>query len=90
MGGKRFYASGDTGDVPEIRALPNIDVAFLCMNLPFTMSTTNAALVVRDLRPKVIYPYHYRNQDNTFSDLVDFKRRVGQDLGIEVRLRKWY
>jgi L-ascorbate metabolism protein UlaG (beta-lactamase superfamily) len=90
LGGKRFFISGDTGDIPEIRALPNIDVAFLCMNLPFTMSITNAALSVRDFRPKVVYPYHYRNQDNSLSDLVDFKRRVGQDLGIEVRLRKWY
>ncbi|MDB6030607.1 MAG: metal-dependent hydrolase, partial [Verrucomicrobiales bacterium] len=90
LGGKRFFISGDTGDIPEIRALPNIDVAFLCMNLPYTMSITNAALSVRVFRPKVVYPYHYRNSDNSLSDLVDFKRRVGQDLGIEVRLRKWY
>jgi L-ascorbate metabolism protein UlaG (beta-lactamase superfamily) len=90
IGGRRIYASGDTEDVPEIRALPNIDVAFLCINRPFTMPVDRAASAVRDFRPKVIYPYHYRNQDGTFSDLADFKRRVGQDLGIEVRLRKWY
>ena len=90
LGGKRIYVSGDTEDIAEMRALTNIDVAFLCMNLPYTMSITNAALAVRDFRPRIVYPYHFRNADNTYSDLADFKRRVGQDLGIEVRLRKWY
>ena len=90
IGGRRLYMSGDTGDTPEMRALPDIDVAFLCMNLPFTMSVTDAASATRAFRPKVVYPYHFQNQDSTFSDLNDFKRRVGQDLGIEVRLRKWY
>ena len=90
LGGKRIYLSGDTEDIPEMRALTNIDVAFLCMTLPYTMSITNAAAIVRDFRPRIVYPYHFRNADNTYSDLADFKRRVGQDLGIEVRLRKWY
>ena len=90
IGGKRIYMSGDTGDITEMRLLPNIDVAFVCMNVPFTMNITNAASAVRDFRPKVIYPYHYKNQDGTFADLNEFKRRVAQDLGIEVRLRKWY
>ena len=87
---RRFYASGDTGPIPETRALSKIDVAFLCMNIPFTMDSTNAASVLRDFRPTVVYPYHYRNSDGTFPDFNDFKRRVGHDLGIEVRLRKWY
>jgi L-ascorbate metabolism protein UlaG (beta-lactamase superfamily) len=90
LGGKRFLFTGDTGDIPELFTLPDIDVAFVCMNLPFTMSITNAATMIRSMRPKVIYPYHYRNGDSTFPDLNDFKRRVGQDLGIEVRFRKWY
>jgi L-ascorbate metabolism protein UlaG (beta-lactamase superfamily) len=90
IGGRRFYMSGDTGAAAEIRALTNIDVAFLCMNLPFTMDYTNAASVVRSFQPRVIYPYHYRNQNGTFPNFDDFKRRVGQDLGIEVRLRRWY
>jgi L-ascorbate metabolism protein UlaG (beta-lactamase superfamily) len=90
IGERRLYFSGDTEDVPEIRALPNIDVAFLCMNIPFTMSVDKAISTTRQFRPKVIYPYHYRNQDGTYADLNDFKRRVGQDLGIEVRFRKWY
>ncbi len=90
LGGRRIYMSGDSEDVPEMRALPNIDVAFVCVNQPFTMPVDKAASAVRQFRPRVVYPYHYRNSDNTYSDLNDFKRRVGQDLGIEVRLRQWY
>lgn len=90
VGGRRIFFSGDTEDVPEIRTLPNIDLAFLCMNLPFTMSLEKAISTTRQMRPRVIYPYHYRNSDSTFTDLNEFKRRVGQDLGIEVRFRKWY
>jgi L-ascorbate metabolism protein UlaG (beta-lactamase superfamily) len=90
LGGKRIYMSGDTGAIAETRTLPNIDVAFLCMNVPFTMTVAAAASVTRDFRPKAIYPYHYRNQDNSLADLADFKAQVGTDLGIEVRLRTWY
>lgn len=90
LGDKRIYISGDTGDIPETRALQNIDVAFLCMNVPFTMTVNSAASVTREFRPRAVYPYHYRNQDNTFSDLNSFKRQVGTDGGVEVRLRKWY
>ncbi len=90
VGGKRIYMSGDTEDIPEMRALANIDVAFVCMNIPYTMSVTKAVSAVREFRPGVVYPYHYRNQDNSFADLNAFKQQVGRDLGIEVRLRKWY
>ena len=88
IGGKRIYISGDTGDVAEMRALQDIDVAFLAMNLPVTLSTTTAASATREFRPKVVYPYHHSG--NPATDLNDFKRRVGQDVGVEVRLRKWY
>ena len=88
IGGRRLYMSGDTGDTPEMRALPNIDMAFVCMNLPFTMSTTQAVGVVRAMRPRVVYPYHYSG--NPVSDVNWFKQQVGADLGIEVRLRNWY
>lgn len=85
IGGKRIYLCGDTEDTTEMRALQNIDVAFLCMNLPYTMTVTQAASAVRVFRPKVVYPYHYSS-----SNVGDFKRLVGTDLGIEVRLRQWY
>ena len=90
VGARRIFISGDTEDIPEIRALPNIDAAFLCMNEPFTMNVTKAASTIRDMRPKVVFPYHYRNQDGTYADLNSFKAQVGTDLGIEVRLRTWY
>ncbi len=76
---------GDTEDVPEMRALKDIDLAFLCMNLPFTMDINQAVGAVREFRPKVVYPFHYQG-----SDVSKFKQLVGRDLGIEVRLRKWY
>ncbi len=68
IGGRRVYMSGDTGNIPEMRALKDIDVAFVCMNVPFTMDLQNAVAAVRAFRPKGVYPYHYRNQDNTFTD----------------------
>jgi L-ascorbate metabolism protein UlaG (beta-lactamase superfamily) len=85
MGGKRLYVSGDTEDVPEMRALRNIDAAFLCMNLPFTMTVDQAASAVREFQPAVVYPYH-----SSGSNLTKFKQLVGSDLGVDVRLRKWY
>ena len=62
---KRIYISGDTGAQPELRALEDIDIAFVCMNTPFTMTPADAASLVRDIEPLVVYPYHYRNQDGT-------------------------
>jgi L-ascorbate metabolism protein UlaG (beta-lactamase superfamily) len=85
LGGKRVYLSGDTEDTSEMRALKNIDVAFLCMNLPYTMTVEQAAEAVRAFKPKIVYPYHSRG-----SDLEKFKALVGADAGVEVRLRNWY
>ena len=83
-GGKRFYFSADTEGIPEMRALKNIDVAFVCMNLPYTMTPEEAADAVRAFHPAIVYPYHYRATDlNAF-----VKPLTG--TGIEVRLRDWY
>jgi L-ascorbate metabolism protein UlaG (beta-lactamase superfamily) len=89
LGGKRVYISGDTEDIPEMRALQGIDVAFVCMNLPFTMSVEQAADAVLAFKPKVVFPYHYRSRSE-MSDVERFQRLVGQDPGIEVRLLDWY
>ena len=62
-GGKRFYFSGDTEGIPEMRALKNIDVAFVCMNLPYTMPPDEAADAVKAFHPKIVIPYHYRGSD---------------------------
>jgi L-ascorbate metabolism protein UlaG (beta-lactamase superfamily) len=85
LGGRRIYISGDTDNTPEVRALTNIDVAFVCMRPPYCMSVTDAAQAVRAFRPRVVYPYHYLGNDVNL-----FKQLVGTDLGIEVRLRSWY
>jgi len=85
LGGKRIYISGDTEDIPEMRALKNIDVAFVCMNLPYTMEVDKAASAVQEFKPKVVYPYHYRG-----SNTEKFKELVSKTPGIEVRLRDWY
>jgi L-ascorbate metabolism protein UlaG (beta-lactamase superfamily) len=90
IGGKNIYLSGDTQGIPEMRALKDIDVAFVCMNLPYTMNVDEAADAVLAFRPHVVYPYHYRGQGG-FSDVNAFKARVESgDKNIEVRLRNWY
>lgn len=63
FGGKRVYFSGDTECTPEMRALRSIDVAFVCMNLPYTMPPSEAAECVKAFSPKVLVPYHYRGQN---------------------------
>jgi L-ascorbate metabolism protein UlaG (beta-lactamase superfamily) len=83
-GGKRFYFSGDTENIPEMRALKNIDVAFVCMNLPYTMPPDEAAEAVKAFHPKIVIPYHYHG-----SDLSVFNRDL-DGTGIEVRLLDWY
>ncbi len=91
IGGKRIFTSGDTGDVPEIRALTNIDVAFICMNLPFTTNWIGATNMIHTMRPRVVYPYHYRDSPgNTVTNPPLFKQILGVEAGVEVRLRSWY
>ena len=90
LGGKKVFLSGDTGDVPEIRALTGIDVAFLSMNVPFTMNWLGATNVIRQMRPKVVYPYHYRDSGGTFTNAALFQSAMSVEPGIEVRLRGWY
>jgi L-ascorbate metabolism protein UlaG (beta-lactamase superfamily) len=90
MGGERIYISGDTEDIPEMRALKNIDVAFVCMNLPYTMTVDQAASGVLAFKPRLVYPYHYRGTDG-LSDVARFKQLVNTgDPSIEVRLMDWY
>jgi L-ascorbate metabolism protein UlaG (beta-lactamase superfamily) len=83
-GGKNFYFAGDTEGTPEMRALKNIDVAFIPMNLPYTMTPDEAADAVKAFKPKVVIPYHYSGQDTAV-----FKKDL-DGTGIEVRLLDWY
>lgn len=90
LGGKNVYLSGDTEDIAEMRALKGIDVAFVCMNLPYTMDVNQAAQAVLAFKPGIVYPYHYRGQ-NGLSDVGSFKKTVNAaNKKIDVRLRNWY
>ena len=88
VGDFRTYLSGDTEDVPEMRALRDIDLAFVCMNLPSTMSAAQAASAVAEFRPRVVYPYHYHGRDGGTQDPREFARLVGQ--ASDVRQAEWY
>ena len=91
FGEKRFYISGDTEDISEMRALENVDVAFVCMNLPYTMDIEQAASAVIEFKPGIVYPFHYRGGGGKFSDIEAFSNLVKKgDKSIEVRLRNWY
>lgn len=87
---QRLYIAGDTAGIPEMRALKNIDIAFVPMNLPYTMSVEEAADAVLAFAPKVVYPYHYRGP-NGLSDVAKFKKLVeAKNKNIQVVLADWY
>lgn len=86
LDGVRIYIAGDTEDIPEMRTLTDIGLAFIPMNLPFTMDIEQAASAVIEFAPKVIYPYHYGE-----SDVAKFKTMVAaENSAVEVRLGDWY
>lgn len=91
-GGKRVYISGDTSATPEMENLKNIDIAFICMNLPYTMSVEEAARGVLAFKPKQVFPYHYRQSPTKdFADVNKFKSLVNTgDPSIDVVLLNWY
>lgn len=90
FGEQRVYISGDTEDIPEMRALKNIDIAFVCMNVPYTMTVDAAASAVLEFKPKMVYPYHYRGKDG-FSDVKRFQELVNAgNKEIELKLEDWY
>ena len=90
IGGKRVYIAGDTEDTPEMRGLKGIDIAFLPMNLPYTMSVEKAVEAILQFKPKVVYPYHYRSHDGTKADRGQLRKLVGENSGVEIRVREWY
>ena len=92
LGGKRIYFAGDTECVPEIKALTNIDAAFLPMNLPFTMTPQEAADCVKAFKAKTVYAYHYRQQglDPADKNMQDFAAALKGVPGIEVKMANFY
>ena len=90
FGDQRIYFSGDTEDIPEMRSLKDIDQAFICMNLPYTMTPESAADAVLEFKPKKVYPYHYRGKPDV-SDVSKFKELVNAgNPNIEVIQLDWY
>lgn len=77
LGSRRIYISGDTEDIPEMRSLKDIDLAFVCMNLPYTMTVEQAADGVSAFKPKTVVPYHYRGTSG-LSDLEKFRKLLNQ------------
>ncbi len=73
-----------------MRNLENIDMAFVCMNLPYTMTVESAASAVVEFGPSTVYPYHYRGTDG-LSDVAKFKELVNEgNASIEVKQLDWY
>jgi L-ascorbate metabolism protein UlaG (beta-lactamase superfamily) len=83
FGDKRVYVAGDTENIPEMKTLQGIDVAFLPMNLPYTMTPEMVADAAKSFRPKILYPYHYSDTDT--SELLELLK---DEQEIEVRIRK--
>lgn len=82
FGDKRIYVAGDTENTPEMKALQNIDAAFLPMNVPYTMTPEMAADAAKAFRPRILYPYHYGDTDtNRLIQLLKEKKEI------EVRVR---
>jgi L-ascorbate metabolism protein UlaG (beta-lactamase superfamily) len=83
FGTTKLYIAGDTENIPEMKALTGIDIAFLPMNLPYTMTPEMVLDAASVFRPRVLYPYHYGDTD--VSKLEDLLKG---DKDIEVRIRK--
>jgi len=83
FGDTRLYLAGDTENIPEMKNVHDIDIAFLPMNLPYTMTPEMVADAARTIKPRILYPYHYGNTD--MSRLVEL---LEDEKGIEVRVRK--
>jgi len=83
FGDKRVYVAGDTENIPEMKTIQGVDVAFLPMNLPYTMTPEMVADAAKVFKPKILYPYHYGDTDT--SQLLEILKNVRE---IEVRIRK--
>jgi L-ascorbate metabolism protein UlaG (beta-lactamase superfamily) len=85
FGGKRVYIAGDTENTPEMKALKDIDVAFLPMNLPYTMTPEMVADAAAAFKPKMLYPYHYGETDT--ARIVDLLKN-NEDIEVRIRYMK--
>jgi L-ascorbate metabolism protein UlaG (beta-lactamase superfamily) len=84
IGGSRIYVSGDTENTPEMKSLKNIDVAFLSVNQPFTMTVDEAIDAIKAIHPKVFYPYHYGGSDQK-TDINRLTKETKQYTNVRIR-----
>ena len=82
FGNLRVYLAGDTENIPEMKNLKNIDIAFLPMNLPYTMTPEMVADAARMFKPRILYPYHYGN-----TDVSKLTNLLQDEKTIEIRVR---
>ncbi len=80
--GKRIYIAGDTENTPEMKNLKDIFIAFLPMNIPYTMTPEMVANAVKSFKPQILYPYHYGNTD------VNVLLKLLQSETIDIRIRQ--
>lgn len=91
IGGRRIYVAGDTEGTEEMRALEDIYLAFIPMNLPYTMDVQQAADAVAAFQPTYVYPYHFRGEDGGTQDPQELADLLGEtDAGTEVLMGDWY
>jgi L-ascorbate metabolism protein UlaG (beta-lactamase superfamily) len=83
FGETRLYIAGDTENIPEMKDLRDISVAFLPMNLPYTMTPEMVADAAKTIRPRILYPYHYGN-----TNVVELVDLLKAEKDIEIRIRK--
>lgn len=83
FGDKKVYVAGDTENTPEMKKLQNIDIAFLPMNLPYTMTPEMVADAAKAFRPKILYPYHYGSANTS-----QLEELLKDEDGIEARIRE--
>ncbi|SMQ86169.1 L-ascorbate metabolism protein UlaG, beta-lactamase superfamily [Devosia lucknowensis] len=83
LGDDRIYIAGDTEPTEDMLALQDVSVAFLPMNLPYTMTVEQAVEAINTFKPRIVYPYHYGD-----SDLSPLETEI--DENVEIRLRNWY
>jgi L-ascorbate metabolism protein UlaG (beta-lactamase superfamily) len=83
IGGKRIYIAGDTENTPEMDKLKHIDIAFLPMNQPYTMTPAQVAKTVKQFKPKILYPYHYGE-----TNVQELQNLLASDKHTEIRIRQ--
>lgn len=83
LGGLRIYVAGDTEDIPEMKKIKNIDIAFIPVNQPYTMTVEQAVRAAKMIHPRILYPYHYGE-----TNVNKVKERLKDEPSIDVRIRQ--